>query len=131
MKIYIAHRQAERKWVQAQIVPMLERLGFQPLLVTDESGNPEEEAQMRWRLMDQCQAVLVLDTAHVMARDVTNHVEMGLMLGWARHIIVYSSAGGHPFAHLPWVINVEDSDLEEALIELRARLGESQHSHTE
>lgn len=125
MKIYIAHVKADRKWVTSILVPFLEDRGFSPVLITSEGTiGAEEQAQERWRAMDACQALLLVDKHGSADDDDIRFVEMGLMLGWARHIIVLYG-GDTIFAHLPWVIQAQGwgiSGLDGALGELRVRL---------
>ena len=125
MKIYIAHTKPDRPWITSSLVPFLEERGFKPVLIVSEGTiGPEEQAQERWRAMDQCQALLLVDKVGPSGEDDIRFVEMGIMMGWARHIIVVCE-GDTIFARLPWVIRAqgrEFSGLERALGELRVRL---------
>ena len=80
------------------------------------------DSQQRWKDMGNCE-VGVFYTA-LPPTHVELYTEMGILMGWARHIIVMGGSGGM-YSHLPWVIHIpwdpSLSNLTEAMKNLTSR----------
>lgn len=90
----------------------------------EKAADPEVEAGDRWRALQEAAVGVVIGGPSPLS--VSGACEMGILLGYARHIIIWGELGG-AYAYLPWLRLVPEEE-PGAVVEA---LGEIQSAYEE